>query len=224
MKQQLLFLTLLIALLSGCVTANYHIVVKDDESTEVKLVVEIDKVMSFKEVEAYIEENFYMHLEESNFGNNRYDLYETEDYFVFEAIKSYPMDLKLNLIHFGEFSLGGSSSGSGKSLPFYEKQSFSATMEIPVEDLNGYVHQGHLNEGVSINVHVSLPYTVKEHNADTVSGNRKTMSWNLDPYSTNIVHFTYVKNELYKPLFFFIGVGGFIVIRRKLKKRNGVTT
>ncbi len=215
MKRRLIiFIAFCSVMTSGCVTINYNIEVDEDEIANVKLIAEIDKKMSVSEVEKYIEENFYLHLVDGPYRHYQYNLYETDDHIVLEFQTNYP-NMKLSVAHFWEFNLGGYSGGRRRELPFYISQSFGATMEIREDSYVGYVNQGHLQDDVEINLNVVLPFAIKEHNANTISKDRKTLTWNINPYETNKIHFTYVKSEFHKPIIFLVIVGTIIFYNRR---------
>ncbi|MCC5908835.1 MAG: hypothetical protein JJT76_00110 [Clostridiaceae bacterium] len=206
-------------MLIGCVNVNYYINVDENEFVEVKLIAEIEKVMDIEEVERYIEENFYLHLKSNSFKEYHYELYEDDEYIIFEMYSTFPEETKLGIINFWEFNISGSSSVSSKTLPFYTRQSFNAIMTIPEDSREGYVNQNYLKDDVEVKVSLTLPFSVKEHNADFLSNNGETLVWNVDPFKENNIKFEYVKRNLHEVIAFIVIVGVSIFFIKKRHKR-----
>ncbi|WP_157888102.1 hypothetical protein [Bacillus marinisedimentorum] len=209
-------------LLTGFNRADYYITVCEDESTDVKMVATVANKYSMAEVEKYIIENFYLNLKGDGIISYDYELYEQEEEIIIEIRVNYPdFHSNLDLIHFGLFDIGGNSSASVRQLPFYKKGSYDAVMAIPEESIKGYVNQSFFQENENFRVLLSLPFKVISHNGNY---DGETLVWKIDPYKENHLKFTYVKNELYKPVLFILSIGVIIAVILIKKKSQGKKT
>ncbi|AIF45358.1 hypothetical protein [Virgibacillus sp. SK37] len=221
MKHYLLLGLLLCSafLLTGFVRVDYYVNVDEDENADIKLVAETDE-FNKAEVEQYITNNFLNSLENEPYKNLSWKVYELKDKTRFEANTNYEgMYKEFDLQHFGEFSIGGNSSGSYLNLPFYSKGSFDAVMYIRENAPEGFLDQHFLNENVDMQVHVRLPFPVKSHNGKY---NGEEIVWEINPYEKNDLSFTYVKNQLYIPFSFLLAIiiTGLIFIKKRRKKKK----
>ncbi|MGM7703152.1 LppM family (lipo)protein [Pseudalkalibacillus sp. Hm43] len=224
MRSRNKFPIILIAIISFCfltgfTEVDYYIDVAEDETTKLKLVVQVDKKYSEAQILEYIDEHFFLNFEESAFTKYEYTFAEENQRRVMIVDVHYDyFSSTFDINHFHAFNILGNSGGHTRTFPFYKKAEIEAVMEIPEDSIKGNVNHGYINEEeVDVQVHLSLPFTVKNHNG---SYDGKEIVWTLDPVRNNHLQVTYVNNELYKPVIYVGAAVLFIWMIRIRKKKH----